>query len=149
MSSGQRSPVAWTRREATINRRVLLITVMLLVSACSRPAPAPGPKLNAVPITLEPSSSPIEDGSYLLEPATGKVWRLSPSPFARVTWSRDGGTLLINQEPVHNRYEADVIDMPKGTGIRLSGSSGENLHGAALSPDGKQFAFYNPRTGSR
>lgn len=124
-----------------------LAGLMLLAAACSRPASDPGPKLNTAPITLEPARAPLSDGAYLVEPATGKVWKISPSPFPRLTWSRDGRTLLVNHEPVHNQYVADVLDLPAGAGLRLSGPGGTSLQGAALSPDGRQLAFLNPQKG--
>lgn len=98
-------------------------------------------ELKATALKLEPFRRPEEwialapDGLYLAEAATGKVLRLYQSPYAAVSWSRDGSMALAYQG---DKAEMDLLDLRAGTGIRLSGVDPWE---AALAPDGKGIAF--------
>jgi Tol biopolymer transport system component/DNA-binding CsgD family transcriptional regulator len=102
------------------------------------PAPAPSPVVVNQPVQqalqpLEPGSTITEQGSYLLEVQTGRLWRAAFTG----QLSPDGSRLALTQccAPPGS---LDVVDTETGLGTRIVESGVMSAH---WTPEGTQLAF--------
>jgi len=98
------------------------------------PAATQAPLSPAQPVPLEEGASVTEVGVYLVETATGRLWRLGDHGGA---WSTDGETLL-SWGCCIGRGGVDVIEVPAGPAVRIFNG---DIAAAAMSPDGDRIAF--------
>jgi len=134
-------------------RGLICALIVLLAFACNgggeglrtaTPAPSPSatPAATATrqatatptpvqPVPLEEGAPITEEGAYLVEVATGRLWRLGG------LWSPDGKTLLSTGCCI-GQGGLDLIDVPAGPAVRIFES---DIATAAWSPDGQQIAF--------
>jgi WD40 repeat protein len=113
-------------------------------SATATPAPTARPSptvtLSPVqPVPLEEGAPITEEGSYLAEVATGRLWRLGG------LWSPDGKTLLSTGCCI-GQGGLDLIDVPAGPAKRIF--SGD-IASAAWSPDGSEILFSRYQDGPK
>jgi dipeptidyl aminopeptidase/acylaminoacyl peptidase len=109
-------------------------------TATATPAATPTPAVTQTPfgaiqpVPLEEGAHITEQGVYLAEVDTGRLWQLGQQGG---TWSPDGKTLLSAGCCV-GQGGLDLIDVPAGSAVRiLSG----DVDTAAWSPDGSQIAL--------
>lgn len=142
-------------------RGLVLVVIVLLVFACngddegpSTATPRPSPSATATatrtatstpvatstplvdfqPVLLEEGASITEEGPYLVEVSTGRLWWLGDRGGR---WSPDGRTLLSGG-CCTEEGGLDLIEVPAGPAVRIF--SGD-IASAAWSPDGSQIVF--------
>jgi len=148
---------------------VLVVIVLLAVACnggeeglrTATPAPSPSgtpaatatarPTLTATPVVAETPLGPTqpvpleegapitEEGAYLAEVATGRLWRLGG------LWSPDGKTLLSTGCCV-GQGGLDLTDVPAGPTVRIFKG---DIATAAWSPDGSEIVFSRYQDGPK
>jgi Tol biopolymer transport system component len=99
----------------------------------STPAAAQTPPGPQQPVALEEGATVTEMGAYLVETATGRLWRLGGAG----VWSPDGKT-LASVGCCGGQGGLDLIEIPAGPAVRIFTGKVNTL---TWSPDGAQIAF--------
>jgi Tol biopolymer transport system component len=141
-------------------RGLVCVLIVLLASACgggeegartATPAASPSatasgtpgvaqtPPGTVWPVLLEEGAHITEEGVYLAEVSTGRVWQLGGGG----RWSPDGNALL-SWSCCIGQGGLDVIAVPEGPAVRLVNG---DVADAAWSPDGTQI-YFSPAEGS-
>jgi len=97
------------------------------------PPAAQTPLSPTQPVPLAEGASVAEEGSYVVDVATGSLWRLDRGG----AWSPDGKT-LASAGCCNGQGGLDLIEIPAGPAVRILTGDVDTL---TWSPDGAQIAF--------